>query len=769
MTTEKFSSNNPGDVAELIFVGNGVKVIGMTSAYNGGYDLYIDGELVAENVNNNSSTTVRQVTLSEINGLKDGLHHLKLVTKTVSGYAKVSLDAFEFAHSGVATGIKVTSASDELNIAKGNTMQFAAEFTPTGTTGGTITWSVDNGATISKDGLLTVPAEGRYTVTATDAENNISGSKTITVIRTTLINLGPVDGTENDIHVEAVDSEYTAGGETAAKTLDYNNSTLWHSDWSNASHRLPISVTYDLVKSYDLSEIKFLGRQNGSVNGDIFEFDLYVGDDLNNLTLVKHVVMDTTGSGTSEELANKTEFQSVPFEATGRYVKMTVTRSGSDNASKANMFTSMAEIRFYEAEVKPEVPVADKSELKSIIDVINELEEESYSIKSWTDMKVAYDKAIAVYEKADATQEEVNTASNELYDARVALVVRTPLKTVMEWAEEKFAEADKYTAESMADLQNTYNLAKAMYENTTDNYTKDDVFTCQSNVLEAIYALVEKTAPAKVENVKAKDTDYKTITLTWDATETATAYDVYRKAYDSEEFKLYKTVEDTTVAVTGVMTGKEYAFYVVAKNEVGAAQASETVAQATTLHGKVTLAIEKVSTSKFKLSWNAIDGATRYIVYRKRNDDKMKKVLTLGSKDLTYTTAEMPNGDYQFVLKAGRYDSTDRVMTKASNTVKGSVKKVAPAVTLKADTKSIKVSWKKMEGVTHYQVYRATSEDGKYTKLTTTKELSYTAKSLSSGKKYFFKVRGYKTYKSGEEIKYSVYTPYSTIKYTTAK
>ena len=108
-------------------------------------------------------------------------------------------------------------------------------------------------------------------------------------------------------------------------------------------------------------------------------------------------------------------------------------------------------------------------------------------------------------------------------------------------------------------------------------------------------------------------------------------------------------------------------------------------------------------------------------------------------------------------------------MTKASNTVKGSVEELAPAVTLKAGTKSIKVSWKKMEGVTHYQVYRATSENGKYTKLITTKELSYTAKSLSSGKKYFFKVRGYKTYKSGEDIKYTVYTPYSTIKYAKAK
>jgi fibronectin type 3 domain-containing protein len=103
-------------------------------------------------------------------------------------------------------------------------------------------------------------------------------------------------------------------------------------------------------------------------------------------------------------------------------------------------------------------------------------------------------------------------------------------------------------------------------------------------------------------------------------------------------------------------------------------------------------------------------------------------------------------------------------MTDASNTVEGSVEKVAPAVTLKAGTKSVKVSWKKVEGVTHYQVYRATSEDGKYTKLTTTKETSYTAKSLTSGKTYFFKVRGYKIYKSGYTIKYNVYTTYSNIK-----
>ena len=363
-------------------------------------------------------------------------------------------------------------------------------------------------------------------------------------------------------------------------------------------------------------------------------------------------------------------------------------------------------------------------------------------------------------------QAEVNAMAKAIYDAINALEYKPADYTSVN---EAIAAVNALNKDEYTNFDDVTAAVNAVVEGKDIRY-QASVDAMADAIYAAMNALVKKVvAPAKVENVVAEDTNYKTITLTWDASETATAYEVYRKAYDSEEFKLYKTVEDTTLEVSGVMTGKEYAFYVVAKNEAGAAEASETVAKATTLHGEVTLAVEKVSTSTFKLSWNAIDGATRYIVYRKRNDDKMKKVLTLGADKLEYVTAEMPNGEYQFILKAGRYDSKDRVMTDASNTVKGSEETLRPTVTLKAGTKSIKVSWKKMEGVTHYQVYRAASKDGKYTKLITTKELSYTAKSLSSGKKYFFKVRGYKQYKSGTDIKYVVYTPYSTIKYATVK
>ena len=284
-------------------------------------------------------------------------------------------------------------------------------------------------------------------------------------------------------------------------------------------------------------------------------------------------------------------------------------------------------------------------------------------------------------------------------------------------------------------------------------------------------AAARKEAPAKVENVKLTQKDYKTINVKWDAVEGAEAYEVYSKTADGS-YKLTATV-DTNAAKITVKTGKKYSVRVLAVvydgDEALKGDFSETKDFATQLEGKPELAIEKVSTAKFKLKWTSIDGATRYIIYRKRNDDKMKKVLTLGSKDLEYTTAELPYGDYEFVVRAGRYDSKDRVMTDGSNKVTGTVEKLAPSIKATAGTKSVKVTWSKMEGVTHYQVYRATSSTGKYTKLTTTTSTSYTAKSLTKGKKYYFKVRGYKTYKSGDDVKYTVYTPYSKVKYATAK
>lgn len=63
---------------------------------------------------------------------------------------------------------------------------------------------------------------------------------------------------------------------------------------------------------------------------------------------------------------------------------------------------------------------------------------------------------------------------------------------------------------------------------------------------------------------------------------------------------------------------------------------------------------------------------------------------------------------------------------------------------------SLKISWKKVKGAKGYQVYRASSKNGKYKKVKTTRSSSWTNSKLTTGKKYYYKVRAYKSRTKGK-------------------
>ena len=54
--------------------------------------------------------------------------------------------------------------------------------------------------------------------------------------------------------------------------------------------------------------------------------------------------------------------------------------------------------------------------------------------------------------------------------------------------------------------------------------------------------------------------------------------------------------------------------------------------------------------------------------------------------------------------------------------------------------KNAKITWGKVDGSSKYTIYRATSKNGKYTKIGTSKTNSYTDKKVSVGKGYYYKV-----------------------------
>jgi len=89
------------------------------------------------------------------------------------------------------------------------------------------------------------------------------------------------------------------------------------------------------------------------------------------------------------------------------------------------------------------------------------------------------------------------------------------------------------------------------------------------------------------------------------------------------------------------------------------------------------------------------------------------------------------------------------------------VNKVSGVKARTASRTSVKVSWSRMKDASGYQVYRATSKSGHYSRVktvTTGSTTSFMNKKLITGKTYYYKIRAYQTV-SGDKI----YGPFSAV------
>ena len=158
------------------------------------------------------------------------------------------------------------------------------------------------------------------------------------------------------------------------------------------------------------------------------------------------------------------------------------------------------------------------------------------------------------------------------------------------------------------------------------------------------------------------------------------------------------------------------------------------------------LNVKSTATNQIKLSWSKVTDAEGYKVYYSTNGKNWKSAKT---SKTTYTVKGLKSGtSYQFKVAAYVED----VVGAASSTVKTATK--VSAVTLSSvkssKAKVLTVNWKTVNGASGYVVEYSTSKNftSKTTKKVTLKKGSdkkATIKSLKSGKKYYVRVKAYKT------------------------
>ena len=75
----------------------------------------------------------------------------------------------------------------------------------------------------------------------------------------------------------SADSQH--GGNEAAKAFDNNTSTFWHTEYQGSEPQCPHTLVVDMVKTYKVTAFTYLARQDGTQNGMVKDYEVYLSLD----------------------------------------------------------------------------------------------------------------------------------------------------------------------------------------------------------------------------------------------------------------------------------------------------------------------------------------------------------------------------------------------------------------------------------------------------------------------------------------------------------
>ena len=229
--------------------------------------------------------------------------------------------------------------------------------------------------------------------------------------------------------------------------------------------------------------------------------------------------------------------------------------------------------------------------------------------------------------------------------------------------------------------------------------------------------------------------------LSWKSVTGAAGYEIYRAESADGEFIKLATQTGLSYTDTSAAADRDYWYRVRTLGKTQSLNSSQGVGKKvhTTLAKPVVTFRVDSATGKPCLTWSAVEGAVEFKVYRSSYATKSyKAVATTDQPQYLDTTAAVGKGYYYKVIAIGENSKSAYSAYK-----KLTVKCARPVLAAEPNETTGKpvLKWEKVTGAKKYEIYRATSETGKYTKLATTTKLTYSNTSAKAGKTYYYKVK----------------------------
>lgn len=231
--------------------------------------------------------------------------------------------------------------------------------------------------------------------------------------------------------------------------------------------------------------------------------------------------------------------------------------------------------------------------------------------------------------------------------------------------------------------------------------------------------------------------------LKWGSDENAVVYCIYRATSKYSDYYLVDAVEGTKYVDTDTTPGKTYYYIVTAVNINGDESDNSAIKSITCDCARPVVSIStNASSGKPSLKWNAVDGASKYEVYRATSKN--------GTYTKMYTTTSTSYTNSSAVAGTTYYYKVKAICGKSSygNSAYSVVKSITcdcarPTVTVKCNENTGKpvLSWKAVDGASKYYIYRSTDGGKTYKYWDSTSKTSYTNSGAEAGKTYYYKVK----------------------------
>lgn len=265
------------------------------------------------------------------------------------------------------------------------------------------------------------------------------------------------------------------------------------------------------------------------------------------------------------------------------------------------------------------------------------------------------------------------------------------------------------------------------------------------------------TKPADVTGFKAASSSESTIKLTWNKASGADGYIVYRYNNSTKKYERIAKGKNLSFTDKNLVLGKSYKYAVRAYKTAGKKEILSTsypqITAKTSLSNVTGFKSASASENSIKLTWNKVNGADGYIVYRYNTSAKKYERVTK-TKNLTYTDNKLTLGNsYKYAVRAYKTVGKNEILSTSypQITAKTSLSNVTGFKSSAVSDSAVKLTWNKVSGADGYIVYRYNTSIKKYERIAKAERLEFTDENLAPGTSFKYAIRAYKIV-NGKEL-----------------